>query len=137
MKRCKKLEKYIQRYTGIKEKVYTVKFHHSGYGAFQRYRTKGYMTICEELVNFMPLIWHEMGHLMVRDDDWIQNEVKAQLWAFKKLKELKYEKIYKDSLMWVMCRCGFTGTEEDRRYRKARKIILEKLINQHKRYSAL
>ena len=136
MKRCKPLEKYIKKYTGINLKVYTVKYHHGGYGAYQKYYSRGYMTINEDLTDFKPLIWHEMGHLMMNDGKgFIEREVDAQLWAFKTLKELNLSKIYRDSLMWVNCRWGSLENDSQNGYGKARKIILETLNNQKKKYS--
>ena len=123
MKRYLKLEKYIKRYTGINLKVYTIKYHHGGYGAYQKYYLKGYMTINEDLVDFKPLIWHEMGHLMTHDDDWIKAEYKAQKWALNKLKKLKYNRIYKRSIEWIK-RWNKIENENTIKYGIVKKMLL-------------
>jgi len=131
--RNKKLEKYVKRYTGVSLKVITQKWFWGGYGA--KYQSKGILYIREDLLNFKPLIWHEMGHLMDGAEDWVENEVKAQLAVFKKLKDLGYEKIYRDSLMWVTVRWGNQNNENNRNYAKARKRILAAIIQNPKKYA--
>ena len=119
------LEKYIKRYTGKTVKVHTVKWIKGGYGASMN-PVRG-LKICKEDSIFRPLIWHEMGHLMGRDRNWVKNEVKAQKWALKNLKRLGYNRIYKESIEWVK-RWGTTGTISDKKYKKASKIILKGVI---------
>ena len=133
MKRYLKLEKYIKKYTGENIKVFTVKYHKGGYGAYMR-GSKGYMTILEELVNFKPLIWHEMGHLLDGDTNFIKNETKAQLAVFAKLKQLGYQKLYAQSLLWLINRWGQQANKNNKGYAKAKKQILNTMNKNPDKY---
>ncbi len=124
MKRDIKLEKYIKRYTGHNIQVFTVKWIKGGYGA--KINSVTGMKICESDMHYKPLIWHEMGHLIVGDNNWIKNEYKAQKWALKTLKKLKYNNIYKDSIEWIKIWGTRNQTKDDRRYKKVSKILLGK-----------
>ncbi len=119
MKRNKRLEKYIELYTGCNIKVITVKWIKGGYGASINSKK---LKIHEDDVDYKPLIWHEMGHLMRYDKDWVKNEYKAQKWALVTLKKLKYNDIYEESIEWIK---GWRFHISGVKYEKVAELILK------------
>ena len=123
MRRNKRLEKYIKLYTGCDIKVYIVKCIKGGYGACINSKR---LKICEEDSEYKPLIWHEMGHLMAWNNrNWIKNEYKAQEWSLRRLKKLKYNNIYKESIEWIKIWGTRNHTVDDKKYRKVAKMLLK------------
>ena len=122
MLRNKKLERYVKRYTGKEIKAYTVKCIKGGYGAYMSDRV---LRIREDEMDYKPLIWHEIGHLMAWDDDWVKNEYKAQKWALRKLKKLNYKNLYKESIEWIKIWGKRNLTTYDIQYRIASKLLLK------------
>jgi len=124
MKRNIQLEKYIKRHTGHNVKVFTVKWLKGGYGA--KMNTVTGLKICEEVSTYKPLIWHEMGHLIDEDMNWVKNEIKAQTWALKRLKKLGYNKIYEESLDWIKSWQNIKNASTQY-YKEASEIILNEI----------
>jgi ATP:corrinoid adenosyltransferase len=124
MKRSLKLEKYIKRHTGHEIKVFIVKWIKGGFGAYINNKR---LKICEDDMDYKPLLWHEMGHLIDGDYNWVKNEYKAQKWALKTLKKLKYNNIYQESIEWIKLWGKRDLTICDRGYRKASRMLLGKI----------
>ena len=124
MKRDIKLEKYIKRYTGKKVTVYVMNWIWGGYGGWYN-RRKNILEFHKDGVNYKPLIWHEMGHLMGKARGYVNNEVFACSWHLNELKRLKYNRLYNESLEWYK-EIGSSGCERDKEYRKVSKIISKK-----------
>lgn len=126
MRRDFKLERYVKRYTNIKVKVFLLKYVKGGYGAIMNPFTRE-LKILYDLKDFKPLIWHEMGHLMTNDYNWIKREYKVQKWALKTLKRLKYNKIYKESLEWIKTWHDIKNNSR-LKYGKVQKMLLKENI---------
>lgn len=104
MKRNIKLEKYIKRYTKKDVKVQVVQyFHNEPNGGAKFFVERNLLKIVKSDLDFRPLIWHEMGHIVTSPTSGfcIKHEVDAQLWAMRVLKRLKYKKLYKESIEYI------------------------------------
>lgn len=98
------LQKYIKRYIKKDVKVQIVKFFRNEPNCGAKYIVeRNILKIREDELDFRPLIWHEMGHIVTSPTSGfsVKNEVNAQLWAMKNLKKLKYKKCYRESLEYI------------------------------------
>lgn len=121
----KQITRYLRKHLKQSFKVIILPRINGGYGAFMSLTIRT-MLIRKDCSNFLPLIWHEMGHCWDGDyDSFVLNEVKAQLAALRRLKKLGYQKIYDDSVKWIKTRWGKTKTESSKEYALAAKKILK------------
>jgi len=130
MYRSEKLEKYVKRVTGQDYRVEIVKYIRGGFGATTNNDAKR-IRICESQKDVKCLLWHEMGHIImdINDENILEAEVNAQLWAMDNLIKLGYKRIILDSIDWIKDWQTDTRqpTERDEVYKKASKIILRRL----------
>lgn len=133
LKRLRNYEKLIKKATGHNYKVFVVNWIHGGYGAIC-YNGKKFIKVSKDQVGFLPLFWHEMGHIVMDRDGqtFFEAEYNAQAWALNDLLQRKQKVLYKQSINWIRTRWGKTGTASDELYSLVRAKILRRFSRIHK-----
>jgi hypothetical protein len=128
--RSYKIEKLIKEVVGEDYTVEVKRWIKDGYGAIVT-PSKKLLRIRKDNTDYLPLIWHEMGHIATDkpNDSVYQREIKAQTWALKNLLHYKHIDLFEESIVWMKTWLEYdgSGTPADLIYRKVAQKLLKDL----------
>lgn len=133
LKTAKQIQEYIKKEFGVEIKI-EIKNHFWGgfWGWYSGSENKIKLSkqLFEKQEYLTCLIWHEIGHHFTIKPNassgaCIKNEVNAQIWAIREAKKRNYTRIYQWLVDYVISGSGW----KERDYRRARRIIIDKLKN--------